>query len=346
MVYPQKKKYYYYKPENNFGSDLLFNHATLLINGGFDIFRNGGHSKNIFDQYYADGFNNVFANISNPFPSIRAYGWDRFMAEEFFNFQLNKNNSNFIPNIVDHTLGNGMEYAKLAEWFDYHQYPVPKLFAFLVTTTYQFTNEVVENGRYKGPNIDTIADVWVFNTLGFVLFEFDFVKEFFSETLPMYSWDLQPMFNLKNNYLENAGQQYLIRKELPFVENLSGFVYWGLSGIAGFSYKYDEIHSISIGVGQVANRINENITNGLRFFSPDLDGALTIFYDKNNSLLFSALITGPRIPNIRINVYPGLFSIGDFSPGIFIGAGKWDNFIIGVNFTHYMPFSFAYGNER
>jgi len=151
------------------------------------------------------------------------------------------------------------------------------------------------------------------------------------------------MFNLQNNYIENSGQQYIARKSLPYVDNVSLFFYWGLTGIGGLSYQYDEVNSFSIGIGQIANKIRENISGGLRFFSPELDGAVALFYDKNNSLMFSALYTGPRLPNIRINIYPGLIKLGGFEPGIYIGAGKWDKFIVGINFTHYLPFSPAYG---
>ena len=340
----QDKKYYFYNPENDFGSDLLFNPLTLMINGGFDMLRNGGHNKNIFELKYGLGYKNIISNLKDPFTNIKAYGWNKFISQEVWNFKLNKDEANFIPNIVDHTIGNGMQYAKMEEWLDYHNYPMPKLFSFLITTSYQVTNEVLENGRYQGPNIDSIADIYIFNTLGFLIFEFDAVKYFFSKTLPMYEWNLQPMFNINNNYLENAGQQYIVKKELP-IKNISGFVYWGLNGIAGLSYQYNEIHNFSIGAGQVTNKIRDNYSHGLRFFSPDLDGALAFFYDKNNSLLLSALLTGPRIPNLRINTYPGLISFGSFSPGIFLGVGKWDNFIIGINFTHYIPFSFALGKE-
>ena len=343
-IFPQEKKYYFYNPQNNFGSDLLFNPLSLLVNGSFDVLRNGSHTKDIFDQKYLKGWQNLFANISDPFTNIRAFGWNRFIKQEIWNFEFNKNSANFLPNFGDHTIGNGMQYVKLAEWFDYHGYSHPKLFSIIVTTSYQLMNEVIENGDHKGPNIDMIADVYIFNTLGFLLFEFDFTKKFFSETLPLYDWSLQPMFNLKNNFMENTGQQYIVRKELPFVKNISGFFYWGLNGILGLSYRHNKIHNFSIGAGQVANKIRENYQGGLRFLSPDLDGALAFFYDKNNSLMFSAIVTGPRIPNIRINIYPGLIPWESFSPGIFIGYGKWDNFVIGLSLIHSIPFSISYGN--
>ncbi len=318
----------------------------MFINGSFDVLRNGSHTKNVFDLYYADGFDNLFRNLKHPVNTIEAYGWDRFVELEIWNFKLNSKKSQFIPNFADHTIGNGMLYAKLKEWFEYHGYWSPWFSSFLLTNAYQFMNEAIENGKHNGPNIDMIADVYIFNTMGFVLFEFDFIKEFFSKTLPMYEWSLQPMFSPNNGFLENTGQQYLVRKELPFVSHLSGFIYWGLSGIAGVSYSPNQIDSYSLGFGQVANRINSNEFKSLRILTPDIDGALAFFYDRNNSLLLSVLATGPKLPNIRVNVYPGLLMVAGLSPGVYFGFGEWDNFVVGINLHHSIPIGLSYSTPQ
>jgi len=146
-IFCQERKYYFFNPENDFGSDRLFNPLSLLVNGSYDILRNGGHTKDIFNNPYGAGYKNVGRNLLDPFSNIRAYGWKCFWEQEIFNFELNKNKANFLPNLGDHTIGNGMQYAKLAEWFEYHNYPYPRLYSFLVTTAYQFTNEALENGK-------------------------------------------------------------------------------------------------------------------------------------------------------------------------------------------------------
>lgn len=50
----------------------------------------------------------------------------------------------------------------------------------------------------------------IFNPLGILLFSYDGVKKFFSETLPLYDWSLQPFFNPFNNHIENVGEQYVL----------------------------------------------------------------------------------------------------------------------------------------
>ncbi|NNK84113.1 MAG: hypothetical protein HKO91_00995, partial [Desulfobacterales bacterium] len=84
----------------------------------------------------------------------------------------------------------------------------------------------------------------------------------------------------------------------------------------------------------VVNRLDENIINNSRLINPTTDGAIGLFYDRNNSLMTSILFTGPRKYNARINVYPGFFKIGWFRPGIYLGFGEWDNFLVGITFAH------------
>ena len=109
-------------------------------------------------------------------------------------------------------------------------------------------------------------------------------------------------------------------------------------------YAYDEENNISIGVGQVVNRVNENRYKGLRFLTPSLDGAIGIFYDRNNSLMTSILISGPRLPNAQINIYPGFVKLGWFEPGMYLAFGEWDKFVFGVSLAH-VPFGIGGGNN-
>lgn len=342
ITYSQDKKYYFYNPKNNFGSDLYFNPLTLVINGGFDILRNGGHSKDIFNLPYKRGFKNVSMNILNPIENIERFGWKNFLSQEIMNISLNKTTAQFVPNFSSHLIGNGMQYVKLAEWYDYHNVRFPRFCSFVTTTFYQFLNESIENGSFNGTNVDPISDLLIFNPLGILIFSTDFVKNFFSKTLPMYDWSLQPVFNPQNRFLENAGQQYVVRHKIPFTNDFSAFLYWGIYGITGISYSYNNIHNFSLGLGTVVNKLKEKRLRGARFLTPKVDGAVGFFYDKNNSLMSSIIITGPRLYNARINIYPGFIRKKWFVPGVFIGFGEWDNFLFGLTFA-YIPLGIVHG---
>jgi hypothetical protein len=45
-----------------------------------------------------------------------------------------------------------------------------------------------------------------------------------------------------------------------------------------------------------------------------------------------------------LNIYPGLFSIGSWTPGVYAAVGEWDNLILGITFTS-IPLGIAYGNH-
>ena len=325
--------YYYYKPDINYGSELNFNPYTVFINGAFDILRNGGHSKNIFDQEYAIGFKNVWKNITHPIKNIEQIGWKEFIGKEVFPLSLKAKDARYLPNYMHHVLGSGMIYKKLAEWYDYHGVPYPHITSMATSMFYHYINEVLENENYKGSNTDPIADLLIFNPIGIALFSTRFVNRFFSETLTFHDWSLQPVLNPWNYRLENAGQQFILKYQLPFAKNYSVFTYWGIDGISGISYTNDNVNHFSFGIGQVVNKLNENLLRDSRFMTPKTDGAIGFFYDKNHSLLLSAVITGPRLYNLRINILPGLIALSRIKPGFYLGAGEWDYFIFGITFA-------------
>jgi hypothetical protein len=214
------------------------------------------------------------------------------------------------------------------------------------TTLYQVMNEVVEHpsGR-RYVNVDSISDLLIFNPLGILLFSFEDVKYFFSNTMPMQDWSLQPMVNPQAQTLENTGQNYIMH--FPFIDGdkLQPFVYWGIHGMAGITYKMKSEKYVSVGLGRVVNRIRSEIreTSYLEntiFFTPDMDGALSIFYATENSLLVSTIITGPRYYNVQINVFPNVIKLGKYSPGIYCAYGESEDLVLGLSFNE-IPIGFG-----
>ena len=332
-VYSQQNDYYFYHPEIHYGSELYFNPLTAVINGSFDILRNGGHDKDIFAQEYGAGIKNVWANISDPVKHIKRYGWNRFISREVFPLSLKKEKAQYIPNYLHHIFGEGMIYAKMGEWYDHHGIKYPYLVSIFTTFFFQYLNESIENESFNKTNVDPIADLLVFNPIGYLLFSFNSIKKFFSSTLYLNDWSLQPVLNPTNYHMENAGEQFILKYKLPFTKNYSAFFYWGICGIFGVSYNYKSEHNFSFGIGNIVNKINENIIPNSRIMTPDMDGAIGIFYDRNNSLMTSIIVTGPRFYNAKINIYPGFVKFGFFMPGMYLAFGEWDKFVAGITFA-------------
>ena len=330
-VVAESPDYYFYQPEIQQGSELVFHPLTVVLQGSYDILRNGSHTKNVFEQPYQEGFTNVMRNLAHPFENIEQYGKREFFQRELFNLSLDANRSQFMPNISLHIFGNGMQYVKMAEWYDYHGYSNPYLLSGVTTVFYQFMNEIVENGAYSGPNVDPIADILIFNTIGLSMFSFDIVKQFFAEKIPIYDWSPLPFYNPLNYNLENAGQQYATKIRLFPAQKYRAFMYFGVQSIFGISYQLNQRDHISCGVGAVIYRLTENRFNGSRLITPNMEKALGVFFDRDNSLLASLIITGPQVLGARCEVFPGVLDFGPIKSGFLMEIGGMEGFQFGIS---------------
>ncbi len=341
----QPRKYYFYRPENTFGSESQVGPVSVFINGGYDMMRNGGHQKKVFEWDYKGDGAHVWRNMRDPIGNIRKFGWNEFVQQEIFNFTIGVKNAEFLPNIGGHTIGNGMHYAKLAEYLEYHNVPLPYLWSGLTTTAYQILNEVIEAEGYRGINVDLVADLYMFNLGGIAIFSTEWGKTFFSETLPVNEWSPQPILDPYNGLLQNAGQQYYVRKKFSFLGDWSPFFYYGVYTIFGTSYAYDQQNNLTFGVGRVVNKLREGRARGFRKIDPQLDGTAGFFWDRNSSLMASVLFTGPGLYNMQLNIYPGVISIFDYSPGFYLAVGEWDGIVFGVTFSD-IPLGLGYSSKQ
>jgi hypothetical protein len=316
-LFSAEKEYYFYNPEVKIGSEAYFNPISMSLNGGFDILRNGAHDKRLTNQSYQNGFKYTMKSILNPFSTIEQIGWNEFMQQEFPNVQLSREKLNFMPNLPIHTIGEGMRFAKVSEWYDYHNYPYPKTLGLFTSLSYQLFNETMEQGSAERRRTDPVADVWFYNNLGFVLFSINPVKRFFSETFVINDWSLQPMYNPMNDNIENAGEQY--SGKYRFSKNYSVFCYWGMDFLAGVSKHLTNDYTLSLGAGQVVNKIDTQYINGEYVaVVSTIDPAFGVFYDYKNSLLASSHFSFNKDKfNMKVNIYPGFLSFADIKPGMY-----------------------------
>ncbi|MGE5499244.1 MAG: hypothetical protein ACM3Q2_14270, partial [Syntrophothermus sp.] len=292
-------------------------------------------NRRIFRLPYKTGAENVFKNLSSPFGAISRFGWGKFLSNEVFPIALDKNGAQWWPNYQLHLIGGGMTYTAMKEWYDYHKFPYPSLFSIATLACFHLTNEFVENESYRGDYVDPISDIYIFDIGGIVLFSFDGVNKFFREELNLADWSLQPSFNLSDASLQNNGQYFSVKWKIPSQENWHLFYYFGMNGIGGASYKFDNGTSISAAGGLRAKRryvINEN-TNQMTL---DMVWNAGVFYDRNNSLLASLLVSGQSDNAVNLNIYPGVLKLGKFSPGFWLVLKDTGKMMFGIS-TVYAP---------
>ncbi len=332
----------FYHPVD-YGSQAGFNPITMIINSGYGILQYPNRSRKIFDIDYSNGFQNVMSNLSHPFHSISRYGWHEFLSNEVLPMSLNRKNAQYWPNYQNHLIGSGMEYVMVTEWYRYHEYPVPVVFGIGTMAVYHVFNEVVENNEYTGDNVDPIADLLIFDPLGIVLFSINGVPEFFSRKLHLTSWDFQPAYDPWTRTIENQGINYCIKMGLPYTDRWSVFYYWGMTGLVGLSYTTEDQRCLSFGAGLRAKElVASGDQSGGRKLTADLTWNAGIFYDRENSLLASLIVSGVNDYTVHANVYPGIIRFGNISPGFFAAYGDGGKFVGGLS-VDVLPFGLAAG---
>jgi hypothetical protein len=328
---------YFYK-NLPYGIQADYNPMFVFLNGGFDMIQ-VGNKRDIKNFPFKIGIQNIWSNLSDPFKSINDYGWQEFISDQVLPLSLSKKNAQFWPNYTLHLIGGGMEYAAMKEWYEYYHYPVPPVLSAFTIMFYHFTNEVVENGNHVGEDVDPIADIYLFDIGGIILFSSESVKRFFSEDLNLADWSQQPSFSLRNGDLHNNGQFFSVKWKFPFLESWYAFYYFGTNGVGGLSYKWKDGSALSVGLGLAASDlvVIDEKTNKKTL---GLVGNFGVFYDKNNSLLASLSVTIKTDYMVNVNIYPGIVKLWGISPGLWGAYSQDGNVILGFTFS-WLPFGFA-----
>jgi hypothetical protein len=339
VVYSQNneensEKFYFYRGQK-FGSVSVFNPINLILNDAYDTMQASNRDKNPLSYSYRIGFKNVIYNLAHPIDRVREYSWKHFRTQLY---PTRWKRQAYYPNYQSHLIGGGMIYRQTLEWYRYHGYKFPVLFALINTTIGNFLTEIVENNSYKGTNVDPIADLYIFDTAGMILFSFDTVAEFFSKKLNMTDWSYQIAYNPFLKTFENSGQNFSIKYELD--NKLSVLFYFGLHGMLGFSYKIDKEKSFSFAGGGGVDKLVETKKGDINSTTAILAWNIGFFYDIDNSLMTSLVFSGSDKTKLRLNVYPGVISFGKVSPGFFLVIGKHNEIIFGAN-LNFIPFGLA-----
>ena len=339
-----QQEYYFYTGKN-FGSESLINPGSLIINAGFDILQSATHSRQVGTINFGTGARNVYNNLSDPFTQIDKFGWHRFLEQEVFPTSFHLEKAQWFPNYTLHLIGGGVDGRMMEEWYRFHDIPYSSLFAGITVAAYHIINESIENDRYIGPNVDPIADIYLFDIGGAVLFSSDAVAEFFGRTLHVTAWGGQPAWNPKFNTLENHGQNYVLKYKLPFMQSTSLFYHFGDNGLFGLSFLRPNGESFSFAAGATQKQLRTvDVTNGARTVTVTLGWMAGIFYDRENSLLASVIASNRINENIRLNLYPGVVYLWGFSPGLFAAVGNRHQIIAGFS-VQYSPIGLAYRSK-
>ena len=314
---------FYWHP-TSIGSDSQFNPLTALLNGSFDILRNPAYQDTLTGVDYQGGAVNVFRNVTHPFDALGHIGWGHFAAHEVFPFRgLDTQYGQFVPNWFMHGLGEGMLYRKLEDWYAYKGVKHPRVLAILTTTALQYVNEITENGSFRGPNQDPIADMLIWNPLGLVLFSFEPIARFFKGPVKLNYWPGQAVI-ANGLRIYNQSENYAFKVTLGLPIDLRFFMYYGKEGLFGLTGPLNKHDNLSVSLGPALKGMTQTMVGDgtARMFIPgtQLIWETGIFWDRDESLVASLIAGLTEQQSVHLNVYPGLWEWNGWALG---GYARW-----------------------
>ncbi|MBN2543651.1 hypothetical protein JXI42_12365 [bacterium] len=326
-------EHYFYR-DLGYGSDALIHPVRLILHGGFGILQMANRDNDLLEVDFKNGANNLWMNLKNPVKAVQEEGVSHFFVTQVIPISTDRKDAYYWPNYTLHLLGGGMSYRMMIEWYQHHNFKYPKIWAGVTITVYHVLNEIVENSEYVGYNTDAIADMYIFNPIGIILFSNDKVSRFFSEKLNLSDWSYQIALNPYNMNIRNNGQNFMMRYWFGKNKKTAFFYHFGTHGEIGLSFKRTDGNIFSLGAGLEANSlINQSDRSDFRELTTDLVLTAGLFYDRENSLLASLIYSKKQDYKLRMNVYPGIIKIGSFSPGVFWSLSQQNKLSLGFTIT-------------
>lgn len=332
---------YFYK-SRDYGSEALYNPLTLVLNMGYDINQLKNIDDGVFNFPFPRSAKHTFKNLANPIKPIKDVGAWKWVRTEVLPLSFYRQGAQWLPNYTLHLFGGGMTYTNISEWYDAHGVRRPRLVGLLTVVTGQLMNEIIENQGYTGTNADPVADVYLFNIAGILLFTSPKVNRFFSNTLHMADWSMMPTFTIPHGTIQNQGQYFSLKYAMPFHKPLRLFARLGMSNHLGLSYKFNEEYSISVG-GGVRSYELEFLDSAGRQVTVTTTPTAGIFLDRNNTVLASLVWSHSTDRWFHASVYPGVLRLGNFSPGLWAQIGREGYATFGI--TSKYTFGIGIGGE-
>ncbi len=299
----------------DYGSQAYFSPLTVLLNKGFDHFQARNTSRDVWRFPYRRAMQNaVFDALRHPRAAIDDYpGWSKWWRTEVLPMSVRPADARWAVNYTEHLVAGGLTYRMLDEWYSVHGAPWPRAWAAATTFAAAMMNEAAEFPTAERAASSTVADLYVFDLGGILLFSWDPLARFFAHRLQAADWSNQATFTAPDGALRNTGQYYVLKLPLP-VDRWRLFVRGGMGAQFGLTKRLRNELSVSTAVGlDTEVRLVDPVT---RDESIRMAFGGGIYIDRRNSLLASVTV-GPTTQRVTVNVYPGVL------PGVLRETGVW-----------------------
>lgn len=321
----------FYK-NRDYGTERQFNPLTEILNEGFDQLRVDNSNRRLLSFPYVAGAKNVFQAMLHPDSAMRTYGVRKAFTDELLPLSTKATGGgNWVPNYEFHLIGSGMVSRRMVEWYEAHGVDHPFALSAATMYTAHLINEVLEDGgrKVRGHAFDPVADLYVFDLGGILLFRSAAVQEFFGERVELTNWPGQATFGFPGLTLENTGQEFLLRTGLPRTNKWRGFFAFGISTLAGVSVgtKGGMAFSLASGVDAVDTPVIDS-ASGKKTVVLKPNGGL--FVDHDGSLLFSLTGRDSREVIAALNLYPGVVQVRGHTFGAWLQLTRLHELRLGI----------------
>ena len=305
---------YLFYEGRTYGSESLIHPLRMILHGGYGILQLDNQDASPWDIDYENGVEVVGRSLFDPFGAIQEHGYWEFVKRELLPVSIDNDGGQYWPNYMNHLIGGGMSYRMMVDWFHYYGYQHPKLWSGGTVLAYHLLNEIVEARDVDRWSADPVADMWIFNPAGILLFSHDGVAGFFAHRLHMQDWSFQISYDAGQERWVNNGQNFSMKLDLPWSDTWRLFYHFGTHAELGMSYRLPNGDELSVGAGLVAKNL---IPSDGNFRTVDLARTAGIWWDRDGSLLASLDWANDKAYRLRTNVYPGVVGIGAVRPGLF-----------------------------
>jgi len=298
-----------------YGSQRYFSPVTVLLNKGFDHFQARNASREVWRFPYRNAMQHaVFDALLRPRAAIEYYpGARTWWRTEVLPLSLKPSDARWAVNYTEHLLAGGLTYRMLGEWYAEHDVPWPRAFAAATTFAAGMMNEAAEFPTAERAASSSVADLYVFDIGGILLFNWNPLVRLFAGRLQAADWSNQATFTMPDGDLRNTGQYYILKVPLP-AQRWRVFLRGGMGVQGGLTRRLDHDLSLSTALGLDTEVRNVDPVTRDESIRLKLGGG--VYLDRRNSLLAS-LTVGPTVQRVTLNVYPGVL------PGALRDVGVW-----------------------
>lgn len=317
----------YFYERVDYGSSASFGPLAFILNRGLHFAR--AKNGSVDPTVIPDGWHTFSTALRRPVWAVQNGGGFRHWAStEVFPLRWDRGAS-WTVNYTGHLIEAGVGFNIMRERMEAAGVPHATLWAHLTVVASSVLSEMYEASQRQESFASHVADFYIFEPAGHLVFSIDGVARFFGRTLNTSIWPHQTAVSVKTGEILNTGLDMVMKIPLPKTDDLSLFWRTGMGSDLGLTLHRPGGWDFSVALGFAASDPTTDPLTGDELIVAVLAGSF--FIDRNDSLMLSVHGTRGRGRNLTINLYPGALSFLPPQIGAFVVVTKSNAVQFGIS---------------